>query len=155
MYDISPVPCEGLQLDGITYSFSVAGAPSPDCTVGTIVGPDITDEIDAPNIEGTSAGVLHMRFDVPTTKFGFGVALGTVVSPQVNSVIVNLNRPGAGLLREEVFLTMTKDPNFVGSRFDYSGPAVRTVTIQFGSGPFNRFAIDNVIYFRPKGQLKK
>ena len=154
-YDISPVPCEGLQLDGITYSFSVAGVPSPDCTVGTSMGPDISDDIDPPNIEGTSAGVLHMRFDVPTTTFGFGVALATVASPQVNSVIVNLNRPGAGLLREEVFLTITRDPLYVGGQFDYDGPAVGTATIQFNGGPFKRFAIDNVIYFRPGGQLKK
>ncbi len=149
-YDIAPVPCEGLYLDGIAYAFIVAGAPSLDCIAGTFVGPGFTNNIDSPNIEGTSAGVLHVTFDVPTTHFGFGVAQNTFASPQVQSVIIDLFRPGAGLLREEMFLDATNDPGFVGGRYDYVGPAVKTVTIRH-SGPFSRFALDNVTHFRPPG----
>lgn len=151
-YDIAPQACEGLDLDGVTYSFTVAGAPSGDCIAGTIIGPGSTNNIEAPNIEGTSAGTLHLTFDVPTTKFGFGAALNTFDSPQNQSVIVHLNRPGIGLLREEVLLDATSDPNFVGGRFDYNGPAVKTLTIQFSSGSFVRFAVDNVTYFLPPGR---
>ena len=151
-YEIAPVACEGLDLDEVAYSFTVAGAPSPDCVAGTNVGPGLTNNIDAPNIEGTAAGVLHMTFDVPTTEFGFGVAQSTINSPQVMSVIINLNRPGVGLLREEVELDTTSNPFFVGGRYDYSGPAIKTVTIQF-SGLFQRFALDNVDYFRPPGRI--
>ena len=151
-YNIAPQPCEGLDLAGVVYSFTVAGTPSLDCRAGTFVGPGTTNDINPPNIEGTAAGVLHLRFDHPTTEFGFGVALSTVISPQQNAVIVDLFRPGEGLLRQEVSLTETRDPLFVGGRFDYSGPAVLTVTIHFASGPFSRFAVDNVTYFRPPGQ---
>ena len=152
-YDIDPAACEGLQLDGVTYSFTVGGAPSLDCVAGTYIGPGSSNNINMPNVEGTSAGVLHLRFDVPTTKFGFGVAQNTFASPQVQSVIVDLYRPGVGLLREEIALDATSDPNFIGTRYDYDGPAVRTVTIRH-SGAFTRFAIDNVTYFRPPGKTK-
>jgi hypothetical protein len=150
--DIRPQACEGLDLNGVIYSFTVAGVPSLDCTAGTFVGPGITNDIIPPNIEGTAAGVLHLRFDTPTTEFDFGVALSTIISPQQNAVIVDLFRPGAGVLRQEVLLTATRDPFFVGGRFDYSGPAVQTVTIHFASGPFSRFVMDNVTYFLPPGK---
>ena len=156
-YDNLPgTPCEGLALNDVSYSFTVAGAPSQDCTAGTMVGPGQTSDIQPPNIEGTAAGVLHLRFDVPTTEFGFGVALSTTNSPQPNSVIINLYRPGAGLLRQEIELTATSDPHFVGGHFDYSGPAVRTATIQFANGSsFSRFVVDNVSYFRPPNKAQE
>lgn len=153
-YDITSAPCEGLKLDGIAYSFSVVGTPNLDCNAGTLTGPGVTDNINAPNIEGTSGGILHLTFDVPTTTFSFGVAESIITSPQVNSVIVDMYRPGAGLLREEVMLTTTSDPLFVGGRFEYNGPAVKTATIRF-SDINTRFAVDNVTYFRPPGLVKK
>lgn len=152
-YNIAPpVPCDGMNRNGVGYAFTVGGAPSWDCLAGT-GGPGNTNNITFPNIEGNAAGVLHLTFDVPTTKFGFGVAQSTLLTPQPNSVIVHLNRPGVGLLRQEVPLTTTADPYFVGGRYDYDGPAVKTVTIQF-SGPYTRFVLDNLTYFRPRGQSK-
>ena len=149
-YDIPTEACEGLYLDGVSYAFTIGGAPSGACQAGTFTGPGVTNNIFAPNIEGPSAGVLHLTFDVPTTKFGFGVAQSTSSGPQ--TVIVNLYRPGVGLLREQVPLDITNDPGFVGGRYDYDGPAVKTVTIQFNA-TFPRFAVDNVSHFRPPGQM--
>src|SRR5262245_2295787 len=151
-FDIAPESCEGLDLAGVSYSFTVAGAPDLDCVAGTFIGPGFTNNIQAPNIEGTAAGVLHLTFDVPTVEFGFGVAQSTFASPQ--SVIVDLFRPGAGLIREEVPLATTNDPNFVGVRYEYSGPAIKTATIRFPVGPFTRFALDNLTYFRPPGRSR-
>jgi hypothetical protein len=153
-YDITPTTCEGLKINGVAYSFSVVGTPNLDCAAGTSAGPGISGNINSPNIEGTSGGVLHLTFDVPTTKFSFGVAESIILSPQDNSVVVDMYRPGAGLLRQEVALTTTSDPYFVGGRFDYNGPAVKSATIRF-SDTFTRFAIDNVTYFRPPGLVKK
>ena len=154
-FNISPTNCEGLDLDGVLYSFTVDGSPSLECLVD---GGPSTNNIQPPNIQGPAPSVLHLNFDVPTTEFGFGVAQNTNVSPQ--SVIVDLFRPGAGLLREEVPLITTNDPFFVGGRYDYHGPAVKTVTISFRNGAPSpgipgRFVIDNVSYFRPPGQSKK
>ena len=156
-YDISqPQACEGLDLNGVAYSFTIGGSPSVDCTAGTLTGPGNTNDIQPPSIEGNAAGVLHLRFDVPTTEFSFGVALSTRTSPQPDSVIIDLYRPGAGTLRQEVPLTATSDPNFVGGHFNYDGPAIRTATIQFANGQaLLRFAIDNVTYFRPPGQANE
>lgn len=143
--------CEGLYLDGVTYSFTVADAPSLDCGA-PLGGPGDTNNITFPNIEGTSSGVLHLVFDVPTTKFGFGVAMSNYYGSEAQSVIVNLYRPGAGLLRDEIFLDTTPDPYWTGGRYDYNGPAVKTVTIYFNTLGA-RFAFDNAYYFRPKGRM--
>jgi hypothetical protein len=41
-FDIVPAPCEGLQVAGVTYSFTVAGVPNWDCVAGTRAGPSRT-----------------------------------------------------------------------------------------------------------------
>ncbi|WP_435328230.1 hypothetical protein [Vibrio hannami] len=150
-YDIEPAYCEGLNLHGVMYSFTVDGSPSMACMAGTYTGPGITNNIDAPNIEGTSAGILHLTFDVPTTIISFGIAQNTFSGNQ--AVYVDLYRPGVGLVREEVMLDLLADPGFVGGLFEYDGPAVKTMTISH-STISSRFAIDNLMYFRPKGQMK-
>jgi hypothetical protein len=147
-YDIDPAPCDGLDLNGIDYAFSVGGAPNLDCEAGTGAGPVSTNNISAPNIEGTADGVLTLTFEVPTTRFSFGVAQNAVGAPQ--TVSISLFRPGAGLLRDSVSLTTTEDPYFVGGHYMYDGPAVKTVSISF-SNAGDRFAVDNVTYFRPPG----
>ncbi len=69
--------------------------------------------------------------------------------------MIDLFRPGLGLLREEIPLLATNDLYFVGALFNYFGAAVKTVTIRFTTAPYTRFAVDNVMYFRPPGQAKK
>src|SRR5215472_958323 len=67
-YDINqPQPCEGLNLDGVAYTFTIGGSPSADCTAGTMTGPGNTNDIHTPSIEGNAAGVLHLRNDTATT----------------------------------------------------------------------------------------
>jgi len=151
-YDTGHFPCDGTSLTGINYGFLMGAAPNADCAIGTTSGPSETYNIAEPNIEGHSTGVLHLSFDVPTTDFGFGVAQNVTTSFN-QSVIIHLNRPGVGLLREMVDLTTTVDPFFVGARYDYHGPAIKTVTVSF-SNLGGRFAIDNVTYFRPPGRSK-
>lgn len=159
-YDINPapVPCDGLALNGVRYAFTIAGAPSLDCQAGLPYGPPPLNNVQVPSIQGESAGVLHLTFDVPTTTFGFGVAMSLFApSDPPAEVIVNLNRPGAGLLRQSIILEPTPDPTFLGGRFEYEGPAVKTVTISFraiGASVSPLFAIDNTTYFRPPGKLK-
>ena len=150
-YDLDEfVYCEGLYLDGMTYSFTVSGIPDLDCGAPR-GGPGNTNNVNDPSIEGTTSGILHLTFDVPTTKFGFGVAMSTFGN-LTEAVTVNLYRPGAGLLRDTIFLDTTPDPDFTGGRYDYNGPAVKTVTIEFNVAG-TRFALDNVYYFRPPGQM--
>jgi hypothetical protein len=146
-FNVPSAPCDGLELDGVTYGFTIGGTASTDCTVGT-VGPGVSNNIQAPNIEGNATGVLALAFANPTSTFGFGVAQSTSASPQPQSVIVDLFSPGVGTLRQELLLTTTADPTFVGGRFDYDGPAVQSATIRF-SGAFLRFVIDGVTYRLP------
>ena len=146
----APVACDGLARNGARYEFRVAGEPSAECVAGAPVGPPGSLNVLPPHLEGDPAGELTLTFDVPTTHVGFGLALATV-EPLEEAVIVELHRPGAGLLRERVALALTNDPQYVGGRYDYAGPAVRAVTLRF-SGDARRFAIDDVRYERPKGR---
>ena len=141
-FDFANVPCHGLTVAGVTYTFTVGGTPSLDCRAGTLNGPGVTNNIQAPNIEGNGAGILRLAFSSPTRRFGFGVAQSTISLPQ--TVTVDLFGPGTGALREELVLNATRDPLFVGGRFEYDGPAVTEVTIQFSSP--TRFALDNLTY---------
>lgn len=156
-YDLTqPTRCDGMTLDGIDYTFTVAGVPSDDCLAGTSMGPGISKNISPPNMEGTAAGVIHLTFSEPTTRFNFGVSEESH-SAQPNSVVVNLYRPGIGMLRREVTLSTAPDPSFVGGRFTYEGPVIKTATIQFTgatTGQFNRFALDNMTYFRSASPVK-
>ena len=146
----APVACDGLARNGARYEFRVAGAPSEACVAGAPVGPPGSLNVLPPHLEGDPAGELTLTFDVPTTRVGFGLALATRVPPD-GAVIVELHRPGAGPLRESVALDVTADPDFVGGRYDYAGPAVRAVTLRFAADA-RRFAIDDVRYDRPKGR---
>jgi hypothetical protein len=143
-YNIPQQACDGLNLAGVTYSFTVAEAPSSDCQAGTTVGPGTTNNIEPPNIEGNAEGVLTMNFAHPTTIVGFGFALSTG-TPQPNGVTVELFGPGRSGLRRVVPANAEPDPAFVGGRFNYRGPAISRVTVSFAGS--ERFAIDNLTYF--------
>ena len=147
---VGPVPCNGLVRNGISYTFTIAGVASGDCGAFVNAGPAVSNSTDFPVLEGNSHGTLTLVFDHPTTVLNFGVAQFSVLSPQ--TATVELYRPGHGALRQEIVLANTLDPVFVGGRFEYSGPAVLTATITFST--VSRFAIDNIEFFRPPGQLK-
>jgi hypothetical protein len=146
----APLPCDGLARNGVRYAFRVADAPSAECVAGAPVGPPGSLNVLPPHLEGDPTGELTLTFDVPTTRLGFGLALATR-EPLDGAVIVELHRPGAGSLRDSVALEVTKDPDFVGGRYDYAGPAVGAVTLRFASAA-RRFAIDDVSYERPRGR---
>lgn len=146
----APVSCDGLARNGVRYDFRVAGEPSADCVAGAPVGPPGSLNVLPPHLEGAPTGALTLIFDVPTTRVGFGLALATR-APLAGAVIVELHRPGAGLLRDSVALDVTNDPDFVGGRYDYAGPAVGAITLRFADDA-RRFAIDDVRYDRPKGR---
>ncbi len=147
-FNIELVACEGLELDGVTYSFTVAGVPDINCNAGS--GCPTTNNILPPCVQYGTPGVLHLRFDRPTTVFGFGVAQLSFET-NVQSVIVDLFRPGSGMLREEVFLDTSVAPTFSGARYDYQGPAVRSVSIRISEEFSFPVAIDNITYFRSPG----
>lgn len=152
-YDhMDPEFCDGLFLNGVTYGFTVDGIPSQSCRAGVLGGPGSTNNNEPPNILGYSAGVLYLSFDTPTTVFGFGVTQSRMGGQ--NDVTINLNRPGAGVLRETVVLETNPDPRWVGGYYYYDGPAVKTVTISF-SNIGGQFALDNLEYFMPPGRGNK
>ena len=152
-FNVESAPCEGLALDGVGYSFSVGDVPDLGCTVGQ-AGPT-TDNVQPPLIQFGRGGVLRLRFAVPTTTFGFGIAQ-LADRPELDSVIVDLFSPGVGVLRERLTLDNDVDPDFIGGRFEYEGPAVRTATIRIaGQADGRPVALDNVTYARPGGRSRR
>jgi len=152
--DIEPGPCDGLELDGVTYNAFPTGDPDRDCNAG--VETPTTNNIQSPGIQSDGDRVLNLTFDSPTTVFGFGVAqLDSATNLQ--SVVVELYRPGKGMLRQVVFLDTSIDPEFSGARYDYTGPAVKSVTIKTNDAfSFPRIAIDNITYsYNDKGDKDK
>ena len=149
-FNIETVPCQGLAVDGARYSYSDDGAQSPFCEAGA-AGPT-TNNILPPALLFGAGGVLQIRFDVPTTSFGFGVAQLSD-QPLLQSVIVDLFSPGGGKLRKQQRLDNFPDPEFAGGRFEYRGPAISAVTIRIANETSGRpVAIDNVTYARPPGR---
>ena len=150
-FNIETVPCQGLAVDGARYSYA-AGASSVFCEAGT-AGPT-TSNIMPPALLFGAGGVLQIRFDVPTTVFGFGVAqFSQQALPQ--SVIVDLFSPGKGTVRRQLTLDNFPDPDFAGGRFEYRGPAISAATIRIANDTSGRpVAIDDVTYARPPGRAR-
>ena len=149
-FNIETVPCEGLAVDGARYSYRFGDTQSVFCEAGT-AGPT-TSNILPPALLFGAGGVLEIRFDVPTTSFGFGVAQLSD-QPLLQSVVVDLFGPGGDKLRQQQFLDTFPDPDFAGGRFEYRGPAISAVTIRIADETSGRpVAIDNVTYFRPTGR---
>ena len=122
-------------------SFCEAGAAGP-----------TTNNILPPALLFGAGGVLRIRFDVPTTSFGFGVAQLTD-QPLLQTVVVDLFGPRGRKLRKRQFLDNVPDPDFAGARFEYRGPAIGAVTIRIANETSGRpVAIDNVTYARPPGR---
>ena len=148
--NIETVPCEGLAVDGARYSYRSGDTQSVFCEAGT-AGPT-TSNILPPALQFGAGGVLEIRFDVPTTSFGFGVAQLSD-QPLLQSVVVDLFGPGGGKLRKRQLLDNFLDPEFAGGRFEYRGPAIGAVTIRIANETSGRpVAIDNVTYARPVGR---
>ena len=150
-FNIETVPCQGLAVDGARYAY-VAGASSSFCEAGT-AGPT-TNNIMPPALLFGAGGVLQIRFDKPTTVFGFGVAqLSDRALPQ--SVIVDLFSPGKGTLRKQLLLDNFPDPDFAGGRFEYRGPAISGAAIRIANETSGRpVAIDDVTYTRAPGRVR-
>jgi len=169
--------CETYDLNGISYQFTILGVGSRDCNIGTVAGPPssvpgVTDFIQSPNIEGASAGVLHMTFDSPVTQFRFGMATVVEVNPGASppipqSVKLSLLRLKSGVFQDGADLKLllevadvenqngdSVDRYFFGGLYEYMGPAVKAAAIGW-SDTSGRMVIDNVAYFSAPGQAKK
>jgi len=152
-FDFDSMPCDGLEIDGVSYSSDTGDDPFDVCGAG--VETPTTNNIDSPGIQSGGNLVLDLEFETSTTVFGFGIAqLDTTTN--VQSVVIELYRPGKGMLREVVLLDTMIDPEFSGARYDYTGPAVKFVTIKTAENySFLRLAIDNITYnYRDKGDKK-
>jgi len=156
-------PCDGFYRSGISYQFTIGGQESDLCNAGTMKGPGIIDNIAAPNVAGSSEGMLHLTFDTPVNQLGFGVATGTESLEQQlvlasQSVLVSLLRTNGSMLHEELDLQLDSNGNgdWFNGRYEYAGAPIIAVTISWSSTAADIGGyIDNVVYFSAPGQVKK
>ena len=142
--DMPPQPANGLHHPlGVTFGFTVAGAPSTDATYGG-GGPGQICFVQDPSLEGNAAGTLTLDFDVPTTSLQLGVALATLDSLPVGATVEVFDAEGTSLGAFDV--PTAPCVSFTEGQFNYPGPdPVSRATITFFSGA-GRFAVDNLTF---------
>jgi hypothetical protein len=142
--DMPPQPADGLHHPlGVTFGFTVAGAPSNDATYGG-AGPGQICFVQDPSLEGNAAGTLTLDFDVPTASVEFGVALSSFDSLPVGATVELFD---ASLTSLGVFDVPTEPcVSFTEGQFSYLGPdLVSRAAITFFSSA-GRFAVDNLTF---------
>jgi len=147
MDDLPLQPVNGLvHPTGVQFGFTVAGAPNLDARYRS-GGPGSTTFVQDPSIEGTTAGVLSIIFPAPTpiVKFGVARSIGGTIPNGAAVELFNAANASLGVTN----LPMTPLPNFAEAQFNYSGAAVKRMTVDFTvSTTSPRFAFDNLV-FRP------
>lgn len=139
---------DGLNYNGVTFGFQINGVPSNDAWYHGVAPPGLT-YVMPPNLEGNAMGTLTLTFDQPTTVVEFGVALNTGATLPAGAV-VDLYRPGKGWIRQTIPLQTSPIPTFSEGLFTYSGPAVKTVVVNFDQINASRFILDNLKFHKGK-----
>lgn len=154
MDDMAAQPIHGLMHpEGLTFGFTVNGVADNDATYAS-GGPGSTAFIQDPSIEGTTAGVVSLTFDQPSTLLEFGLAVNEMGVSVPNGLSVELFTPLGVSLGEGLFdlVPTTGDISdaFAEARFTYSGPAIQSATIGFPvpMDEVERFAFDNLRFNR-------
>ena len=132
----------GLSYMGITFGFKVDGSPSADAVYNGI-GPGTLTYLQDPTLEGTTAGILYLDFDVPTDQLQFGVALNSY-DAATPGYVVRLYDPSYQLIG--VYSGNTS-PLVLWSegQFTYSGETpISFAAIGFNEQAGSRFAMDNL-----------
>ncbi len=136
-------PVDGLSFNGVTFGFTVGGAPSTDANYNSF-GPGIITYVQDPSLEGNAAGTLTLDFAVPTPILQFGAAL-SIGGPFARGFSVELFDPALASLG--VFDVATASVvSFTESRFSYQGPPVSRAVVTFNSAAAARFALDNLTF---------
>jgi hypothetical protein len=132
---------------GVQFGFTVGGLPHPDANYNS-GGPGATTFVQDPSIEGTTAGVLSVVFPAPTPIVQFGIArnFNDMIA---NGASVQLYDASDSLVGVPTSLAMTAMPTFAEAQFNYSGAAVKRMTVDLTTSTDGaRFAFDNLT-FRP------
>ncbi|MEZ6069156.1 MAG: DVUA0089 family protein [Pirellulales bacterium] len=134
-------PINGVSVDGVTFEFTIGGVASPLATFGS-TGPGTTTFLSAPLADGPNAGILAWDFDKPVDTLSFGVALSTIAAVPVGFEVELFDAGGSSL---GVF-PMATEPlvSFTEGLFEYAGPAVSRVVVDFNEAVAGAFAVDNI-----------
>ena len=139
--ELATQPVDGLNYSGITFGFTVGGSPSTDAIYNSI-GPGNLTYLQAPSMEGTTAGILTLDFSTPTDQLDFGVAFNSY-NAIPTAYVVRLYDPSYTIIGT---FTGGTSPLILWSegQFTYSGTMVRRAVIGFNDQAAGRFALDNL-----------
>lgn len=149
--EFGPTPVDGITFKGVHYDFDIGGSPSSDATFGFFPGPGTQAFVNAPVLEGNTAGTLTLTFGDHSgvTFFSFGWAINQATSPLAGGPTGVMNIA----IYDEYggFITSSSDPGldtghtFYENMYIYNqATKAKTAVITWGSGQYNRFAIDNL-----------
>ena len=149
MDDLPFQPVNGLvHPTGVQFGFTVGGVANLGANYHS-GGPGSTTFVQDPSIEGTTAGVLSIIFPSPTpiVKFGVARSIGGTIPNGAAVELFNAANASLGVTN----LPMTAMPTFAEAQFNYSGAAVKRMTVNFAvSTASPRFAFDNLVFRVPE-----
>ncbi len=142
MDEVPTQAVDGLSVSGVTFEFTVAGINSTDADYNS-GGPGDSTYLQGAMMEGNSAGILGMTFDVATSNLSFGLAL-SLQTPLIPGAVVELfdiNMQSIGTFN----LDTTPLVSFTEGQFNYSGVDILRATVDFDDNA-GRFAFDNLAF---------
>ncbi|HXG64727.1 MAG TPA: DUF11 domain-containing protein [Blastocatellia bacterium] len=155
-FDELPIqPVNGLSFMGVTFGFTVNGAPSDDARYNA-GGPVQTRYVQDPSLEGDANGILTLTFEAPVSPLRFGVALnsGLTLSPGCTVQLFNASSQLIGTFPVNTAPT-SEETFFTEAQFNYSGAPASRAVISFSTtreAPVSpRFAIDNLTFNLTQG----
>jgi hypothetical protein len=133
-----------LTVDGITFSYTEFGSPSPAACFGCGQFGSGTMFIQDPELSGPSDGVLTMDFTTPITSLSFDVALDTpdVLTPgyTVSSFDSTGDLLGVDPIETAPFVAFSE------GLFSYSGAPVSSVSLSFDGDDSNNFSLGDLSF---------
>jgi hypothetical protein len=133
-----------LTVDGVTFSYTEFGSPSPAACFGCGQFGSGTLSIQDPELSGPSDGVLTMSFATPVTALSFDVALDTpdVLTPGYTVSLFGGTGASLGVDPIETVPLVA----FTEGLFSYSGAPVSSVSISFDANDSNNFGLGDLSF---------
>ena len=162
--EVTSQPVDGLSINGMTFGFELDGQPSDDA----IFGASRVDESalqDGFILEGNAAGILTVNFATPANHVSFDFSLLTpdgqpvdrslppykTTSPpptgesEGDGIFVRLYDLAGNLIENRTVAPFNPQADaFSEASFNYDGPAIGSIQIDFHHDPDIRFGIDNL-----------
>ena len=135
-------PANGVNFEGVTFSYARGGAPSNDALYNT-PGIGTLTYLDDPALIGMTDGTLTLTFDTPISSLSFGVARDSLDALTAGASVALYG--AGGQLVGNYAVALNPLVVFSEGLFKYSGTEVKSAVITFSDpASSGTFALDNL-----------